>query len=55
VCGGVWLYAKVGCGACRKVQTLGTEAKMGMNISKDWANNKIIHFWYNTRTAANSL
>jgi hypothetical protein len=38
----VWLYTKnrkIGCGACRKVQTLEIEAKMGMKISKEWANN----------------
>jgi hypothetical protein len=43
----VWLYSKnrkIGCGACRKVQTLGIEAKMGMKISKEWANNEITHF-----------
>jgi hypothetical protein len=34
---------KIGCGACRKVQTLEIEAKMGMKISKEWANNEITH------------
>jgi hypothetical protein len=35
---------KNGCGACRKARTLGMEAKMGMKISKEWANNEITHF-----------
>jgi hypothetical protein len=35
---------KIGCGACRKVRTLGMEAKMGMKISKERANNEITHF-----------
>jgi hypothetical protein len=35
---------KIGCGTCRKVRTLGMEAKMGTKISKEWANNEITHF-----------
>jgi hypothetical protein len=43
----VWLCTKnrkICCGACRKVRTLGMEARMGMKISKEWANNEITHF-----------
>jgi hypothetical protein len=43
----VWLCTKnrkIGYCACRKVRTLGIEAKMGMKISKEWANNEITHF-----------
>jgi hypothetical protein len=42
-----WLCTKnrkIGCGACRKVRTLGMEAKMGMKILKEWASNEITHF-----------
>jgi hypothetical protein len=35
---------KIGYGACHKVRTLGMEAKMGMKISNEWANNEISHF-----------
>ena len=34
---------KLGCTPCRKVGTLGVEAKMGMKVSKDWVNNEITY------------
>lgn len=34
---------KLGCTLCRQVGTLGVEAKMGMNICKEWANNEVTH------------
>jgi hypothetical protein len=43
----VWLCTKnrkTSCGACHKVRTLGIGAKMGMKITKEWANNEITHF-----------
>ncbi|KAK0048443.1 E3 SUMO-protein ligase [Biomphalaria pfeifferi] len=35
---------KLGCIPCRKVGNLGVEAKMGMKVSNEWADNKITYF-----------
>ena len=34
---------KLGCTPCSKVGTLGVETKMGMKLSKEWANNEITY------------
>ena len=33
---------KLGCTPCSKVGTLGVETKMGMKLSKEWANNLLL-------------
>ena len=42
-----WLYVrnqKLGCTPCGKVGTLGVEAKTGMKVSREWANNEITYY-----------
>lgn len=53
-----WLFihnTKLGCTPCRKVGYLGVEAKMGMKISKEWANNQITYFGTNRKQQLMSL
>ena len=38
---------KLGCTPCSKVGTLGVETKMGMKLSKEWADNEITQ-WFPT-------
>jgi hypothetical protein len=35
---------KLGCILCQKIVSLGVEKKVGMKISKEWANNEINYF-----------
>lgn len=46
---------KLGCIPCRKVGNLGLEAKVGMKVFKECANNEITHFSINRKQQLISL
>ena len=46
---------KLGCTLCSKVGTLGVETKMGMKLSKEWANNEITYCGKNRKQQLSSL
>ena len=46
---------KLGCTVCRKVGTLGIEAKMGMKISKEWTDGEVSCYGDEKKKQQNSL